>query len=150
MENDREQSDHTNAIEEAQVAHHTTAECPVESSNSPTSFNTKNAPATEVAFSNNPTAPSPLTLASDLKDRSSSRGEHVPEGAITVTRTQLKVTEQGTYLSVPVSNAVRSLSCCDEEAFDDGYDSDGQLGPFYDAIAICYHLKTMRKKYQDW
>jgi hypothetical protein len=45
------------------------------------------------------------------------------------------ITEQGTYLSILVSNAVKLLSRFDEEAFDGGYDSNGQLGPFCYAVA---------------
>ena len=136
--NSIQQSDYFNTIGEAQLSQHSNAERGVEFSSTSTSttlLDAETAPATEVALNNNRSAPSPLTMSSDLT-RGSNRGEeNVSEGSITITRTQLEVTEQGTYLSVPVSNDIRSLSCFDEEAFDEGYDSDGQLGPFFDAVA---------------
>jgi len=54
---------------------------------------------------------------------------------ISVTRTPFQATNNGTHLSVPVENEMRQFSCFDEEAHDAGYDSDGQLGPFFDAVS---------------
>jgi hypothetical protein len=40
----------------------------------------------------------------------------------------------GCYLSLPVTRECRTL-VVDEDMFEEGYDSDGQIGPFFDAVA---------------
>jgi hypothetical protein len=36
---------------------------------------------------------------------------------------------------VPLENEMRRFSCFDEEAHDAGYNSDGELGSFFDTVA---------------
>lgn len=104
-----------------------------------------------------PIAPSPLTMASGLTRETSTRtekesmsgtestshavnhtstdlGEKESEVNVSAMHTSFERSEQGTYLSIPVANDVRALSCTNEDAFDEGYDSDGQHGPFFDAV----------------
>jgi hypothetical protein len=124
----------------------------------PASLRPVNCNLTEVVIPNRPIAPSPLTMASRLTrettiterngsetyaesvtqtetELSTDLREKESEICVTVMHTSFERSEQGTYLSVPVSNDARALSCINEEAFDEGYDSDGQRGPFFDAVA---------------
>jgi hypothetical protein len=44
------------------------------------------------------------------------------------------VMDDGVVLSVPVTSQIPYANNC-RSTSEDGYDSDGQLGPFYDAVA---------------
>lgn len=72
---------------------------------------------------------SPLTNPSNGRSSEVSEVAHSSEQGVPYERIL-----DGCYLSVPVTKEVRTL-VMDEELFDDGYDSDGQVGPFFDAVA---------------
>ena len=40
----------------------------------------------------------------------------------------------GVFLSTPVSPEIRKIENIDEELYEEGYDTDGDIGPFYDAV----------------
>jgi hypothetical protein len=81
---------------------------------------------------------SPLTEItnnfSSGENRSSStenRSESIP---LSTTNARYQAASEGAYLSVPETIGLRAISCLNEDAHDMGYDSDGELGPFFDAV----------------
>lgn len=75
---------------------------------------------------------SPLT-ASTQNDSSRGDVEHVI-AAVSTSNAAYQVATDGAYLSVPESTGLRIIGCVNEDAHDLGYDSDGELGPFFDAV----------------
>ena len=53
---------------------------------------------------------------------------------VSVLRTQFDASAQGTHLCIPISTNVRSVQCMDEELYEEGYDLEGEVGPFMDTI----------------
>jgi hypothetical protein len=100
------------------------------------STSSNNCPMLEVDIQAAPLAPSPITTMSDsTQNNSNSMQQPMLATMVSVTRTPFQTTINGTHLSVPVESEMRQFNCFDEEAHDAGYDSDGQLGPFFDAVA---------------
>ncbi len=54
----------------------------------------------------------------------------------------------GANLSLQESIGLKDIGCLDEAAHDLGYDSDGEVGPFYDALAEDAPFEIMKKKMQ--
>lgn len=75
---------------------------------------------------------SPLT-ASTLNESSRGDVERVT-AAVSTSNAAYQTATDGAYLSVPASNCLRIIGCVNEDAHDLGYDSDGELGPFFDAV----------------
>ena len=42
----------------------------------------------------------------------------------------LDKTQDGTHLGIQATTEIRTIACLDEEAHEEGYDSDGQCGSF--------------------
>jgi hypothetical protein len=80
-----------------------------------------------------PDNPSPLTMTTT---NGSSRGGSLSVSApVSIANVSYQQTNDGAYLSVPEGHGLRGINCLDESAFELGYDSDGELGPFFDAVA---------------
>ena len=96
----------------------------------------QNAPLREIAVNCVPLPnidSSPLTQSTNNR---SSRGENSTVSApVSTTNAPYQAATDGTYLSVPETIGLRGINCLNEDAHDIGYDSDGEIGPFYDAVA---------------
>ncbi len=54
---------------------------------------------------------------------------------VSATDARYQAASDGAYLSVPETIGLRNINCIDEDAHDLGYDFDGEIGPFFDAVA---------------
>jgi hypothetical protein len=69
--------------------------------------------------------PSPLTLpTTNLNSQN-----------ISIRRVEYDVTDAGVVLSMPVTTQIPNLGNSNNGTYHEGYDSDGELGPFFDAVA---------------
>jgi hypothetical protein len=75
-----------------------------------------------------PNDPSPLTTSATTADSGAF------QRSVSARRVEYDVTDDGVALSVPVTSQM-PYSNNNTSTYEDGYDSDGQLGPFYDAVA---------------
>jgi hypothetical protein len=76
--------------------------------------------------------PSPLTTSTH---NGSSRQDSLSVSApVSIANVPYQATNDGAYLTVPEGSGLRDISCLDEAAFELGYDSDGEIGPFFDAV----------------
>jgi len=76
--------------------------------------------------------PSPLTTST--QNGTSRGGNSSVSAPVSIANVPYHQTTDGAYLSVPETRELRGISCMDESAFEMGYDSDGELGPFFDAV----------------
>ena len=53
---------------------------------------------------------------------------------VSVLRMQFDASAQGTHLCIPIFANICTVQCMDEELYEEGYDSEGEVGPFMDAI----------------
>jgi hypothetical protein len=49
----------------------------------------------------------------------------------------------GAYLTIPETVGLRGINCLNEDAHKNGYDSDGEMGPFFDAV-------TEEQQFEDY
>jgi hypothetical protein len=82
-------------------------------------------PAIESNITNEP---SPLTLPS------SSAPSTQNEVRISARRVEYDTTSNGVLLSVPVTSDLPQANRANCSQYQEGYDSDGEIGPFFDAI----------------
>ena len=71
--------------------------------------------------------PSPLTASENTNKQA------VFQGVVSARRVEYDVTEDGVVLSIPVTSEI-PYSKNNNGTHDDGYDSDGLVGPFFDAV----------------
>jgi hypothetical protein len=74
-----------------------------------------------------PNDPSPLTTSATTAD------SETFQRSVSARRVEYDVTDDGVVISVPVTSDIPN-SNNNNGTYEDGYDSDGQLGPFYDAV----------------
>jgi hypothetical protein len=79
-----------------------------------------------------PDNPSPLTTST--QNGSSRAGSSSVSAPVSIANVSYQQATDGAYLSVPKGSGLRGINCLDESAFELGYDSDGELGPFFDAV----------------
>ncbi len=54
---------------------------------------------------------------------------------VSIRRVEFEQSADGVHISVPVTAGYTSISNGNEDTYNLGYDSDGEIGPFYDAVA---------------
>jgi hypothetical protein len=74
-----------------------------------------------------PNDPSPLTTSATTAD------SETFQRSVSARRVEYDVTDDGVVISVPVTSDI-PYSNNNNGTYEDGYDSNGQLGPFYDAV----------------
>jgi hypothetical protein len=92
----------------------------------------QNPPIQEIRF-NNGRNTSPLTLST--QNNSSTAENSCVSATVSATNAPYQAASDGAYLSVPETIGLKNINCIDEDAHDLGYDSDGEIGPFFDAVA---------------
>ena len=74
--------------------------------------------------------PSPLTMPSN-----NAQSEAFQRN-VSARRVEYEVSDTGVVLSVPISSQLPYSNNNNEQTYQDGYDSDGEIGPFFDAVAF--------------
>jgi hypothetical protein len=73
--------------------------------------------------------------ASPLTESTRSRGENESVTApVSTSNVAYQAATDGAYLSIPETVGLRGINCLNEDAHENGYDSDGEMGPFFDAV----------------
>ena len=53
---------------------------------------------------------------------------------VSVLRMHFDASAQGTHLFIPIFTNICTVQCMDEELYEEGYDLEGEVGPFMDAV----------------
>jgi hypothetical protein len=96
----------------------------------------QNAPLREIQVNILPLAnaeASPLTASTN--NESSREDNSCVRAPVSTSNAPYQAATDGAYLSVPESIGLRNIACLNKDAHDLGYDSDGEIGPFFDAVA---------------
>ena len=108
---------------------------PPDPSDEHTSTNKALPPLQQVTWQENAANPSPLTLPSTATQKKSGNSESNERNdrMMSVGRVNFDINEAGVALSVPVSTEIPNGND-NYLTYHDGYDSNGECGPFFDAV----------------
>mmetsp|Transcript_15692 Transcript_15692/g.22367 ORF Transcript_15692/g.22367 Transcript_15692/m.22367 type:complete len:238 (-) Transcript_15692:894-1607(-) len=81
---------------------------------------------------NFPFNPSPITQPS-IQESEEGGGEDYQQRMVSSTNAEYSQSQSGVYLSVPLASTT-ALKLTFDTDYSQGYDSDGELGPFFDAV----------------